>query len=144
MACGSCKNSQENIPDFTKSVNLFKFNANREQVKDPSLPDSLSAPPPPLSPTAVIEGPTPTPQAKKDLPSIKKIAFSLTEAIKDNIKQAVSGGAVLASPDVLLKRLDLCSACEFLIAEQSRCSKCGCFMNVKTRLQASKCPVGKW
>ena len=44
--------------------------------------------------------------------------------------------------DELTKRLGLCAACEYLI--NNRCLKCGCFIEVKTRLATSKCPVGKW
>jgi len=44
--------------------------------------------------------------------------------------------------DELSKRLDICSSCEYLI--NNRCLKCGCFIEVKTRLGTSKCPIGKW
>lgn len=44
--------------------------------------------------------------------------------------------------DELKKRLELCSSCQYLI--NKRCLKCGCFVEVKTRLATSKCPVGKW
>ena len=44
--------------------------------------------------------------------------------------------------DELIKRLGICSSCEYSI--NHRCLKCGCFIEVKTRLGTSKCPIGKW
>ena len=37
-----------------------------------------------------------------------------------------------------------CQACEHFFKPTGTCKKCGCFMNVKTKLKAAKCPVGKW
>lgn len=42
------------------------------------------------------------------------------------------------------KRLDICKACPELIQLTTQCKKCGCFMNVKTKLKMAKCPIGKW
>lgn len=48
------------------------------------------------------------------------------------------------------RRLDICKGCEFLSAYKLRekkypkCIKCGCFMNVKTKLIGVKCPMDKW
>jgi hypothetical protein len=44
--------------------------------------------------------------------------------------------------DELNERLETCSSCEYLL--NKRCLKCGCYIEVKTRLGTSKCPVGKW
>mgnify|MGYP007086126498 FL=1 len=46
--------------------------------------------------------------------------------------------------EVSSARFDTCKACEFLTAHTNRCQKCGCFMTVKTKLEAAKCPLGKW
>jgi hypothetical protein len=47
--------------------------------------------------------------------------------------------------DVIKKeRLDICLSCPELIQLTKTCKKCGCFMDIKTRLEASKCPIGKW
>jgi hypothetical protein len=32
----------------------------------------------------------------------------------------------------------------FFDSLSERCSRCGCFLSVKTYLKAEKCPVGKW
>jgi hypothetical protein len=41
-------------------------------------------------------------------------------------------------------RLAICKNCPELIALTTQCKKCGCFMNMKTKLSAAKCPIGKW
>ena len=40
-------------------------------------------------------------------------------------------------------RWALCQACPEL-TPANRCKKCGCFMKVKTKIKAAKCPIGKW
>jgi hypothetical protein len=41
-------------------------------------------------------------------------------------------------------RYSICTSCEEFFKPTHQCKKCGCFMNVKTKLEASKCPLGKW
>lgn len=41
-------------------------------------------------------------------------------------------------------RFNACLGCEHLLKATSQCTKCGCFMNLKTKLAAAKCPIGKW
>lgn len=144
MACSACsQNTPVNDTDLTGKVNLFKFDLNRNQLRNPELPDSL-----PIQekqqPVLNDNNSLPLTSIPTDLPSLKQMAFSLTSTLKDAVLQAAKDGTVIATPDVLLKRMDMCVVCEFFIPNTSRCSKCGCFMNFKTRLAASKCPVGKW
>lgn len=42
------------------------------------------------------------------------------------------------------KRYSICLSCEELISLTKQCKKCGCFMNIKTRLEGAKCPLEKW
>jgi len=42
------------------------------------------------------------------------------------------------------QRLDICKQCPELISLTTQCKKCGCFMSAKTKLEAAKCPLGKW
>lgn len=42
------------------------------------------------------------------------------------------------------ERMTICRKCEYLEKALSRCTKCGCFMNFKTRLKKATCPIGKW
>lgn len=41
------------------------------------------------------------------------------------------------------RRAAICATCPNLSALR-RCKKCGCFVDLKTRLSTEKCPVGKW
>lgn len=78
------------------------------------------------------------------VPTFKDMAFSLTQAVKDNLQQIAMRGVLLAEEDEVNKRIEICKACEFFMRHQDRCSKCGCYMNIKARLKVSKCPVSKW
>jgi hypothetical protein len=42
------------------------------------------------------------------------------------------------------ERLAICFECPFLNKLTVSCTKCGCFMKLKTKLEAATCPVGKW
>ena len=42
------------------------------------------------------------------------------------------------------KRLDICKQCPELIKLTHQCKKCGCLMNLKTKLKGATCPIGKW
>jgi hypothetical protein len=46
--------------------------------------------------------------------------------------------------DVATNRLDICKSCPELIKITSQCKKCGCIMSMKTKIEAAKCPIGKW
>jgi len=72
------------------------------------------------------------------------MAFNLTESIKNSLSNFAKTGVLLADSTLVEYRIDQCVGCPHFQAENSRCLKCGCYMNMKTRLVASKCPVGKW
>jgi hypothetical protein len=41
-------------------------------------------------------------------------------------------------------RLDLCLSCEHLFEPTQNCKKCGCFVQAKTWLKNTSCPIKKW
>jgi hypothetical protein len=41
-------------------------------------------------------------------------------------------------------RHDICKACDHYISMTTQCTKCGCFMKLKTALPFAECPIGKW
>lgn len=41
-------------------------------------------------------------------------------------------------------RFAICKACPELMPITNQCKKCGCIMNLKTKLRAAACPIGKW
>ena len=51
---------------------------------------------------------------------------------------------ILASREVADARYESCLVCEQFINLTKQCKKCGCLMVVKTKLQHSVCPIGKW
>ena len=40
-------------------------------------------------------------------------------------------------------RWTICQTCPEL-TDANRCKQCGCFMKLKTKIKAAKCPIGKW
>ena len=50
----------------------------------------------------------------------------------------------VAEPDVAHHRIEICNSCEFLLEITRNCKKCGCFVDVKTKLAHTSCPVKKW
>jgi hypothetical protein len=49
-----------------------------------------------------------------------------------------------ADKELAKLRLETCLSCPELIKTTKQCKKCGCLMTVKTKLEAAKCPMGKW
>lgn len=49
-----------------------------------------------------------------------------------------------ADAEVRENRYNICNGCEHFISLTTTCSKCGCFMKMKTWLKDVKCPIGKW
>jgi hypothetical protein len=54
----------------------------------------------------------------------------------------MKNGFHIANEELQQKRQNVCDLCKLYI--NRRCSKCGCFMAVKIKLQTSSCPEGKW
>jgi hypothetical protein len=42
------------------------------------------------------------------------------------------------------QRFSICKGCPEFMQLTSQCKKCGCVMSIKTKLEAAKCPMGKW
>lgn len=42
------------------------------------------------------------------------------------------------------ERFEICKLCPNLIKLSNQCKKCGCFMQLKTKLEDATCPEGKW
>ena len=49
-----------------------------------------------------------------------------------------------ASDELANERYEICKACPFFINLTTQCTKCGCFMIAKTKLESAKCPENKW
>lgn len=90
-------------------------------------------------------------QARQQLISEDVSSFpSLFQQARNLAKQVwVSGTAsvlqgkpLLANAEKAYARLQVCQTCEFF--RDTRCLKCGCFMETKTHVEAAACPVNKW
>lgn len=77
-------------------------------------------------------------------PPFTKMVQNVGESIVRNIQSVASGNHLNVEDSEKNRRLSICNSCEFFIKDQERCSKCGCYMAVKTYLKAESCPVGKW
>ena len=76
-------------------------------------------------------------------PPVPEMAANLARAAADEVK-AIFSGATAVPNDSIAARMETCRACEHFIHDQSRCSLCGCFAALKTRMRSQHCPVGKW
>jgi len=47
-------------------------------------------------------------------------------------------------PDEAQRRFGICEQCDYFNPDTARCSKCGCYMRVKTAFRTATCPEGKW
>jgi hypothetical protein len=48
------------------------------------------------------------------------------------------------SDEVAESRMSICLSCPFLFKISKQCRKCGCMMNLKTKLPNASCPEGHW
>ena len=78
------------------------------------------------------------------MPSVGTMASNLAQSVVRNVQSVAAGNALRLDENAANQRLNICKGCEFFNQAQERCTKCGCFMAVKTYLKADKCPVGKW
>ena len=53
-------------------------------------------------------------------------------------------GSPRTDEEIAAYRLEICQGCEFFRKRFQQCSKCGCFMKLKTMIDKARCPVGKW
>lgn len=69
--------------------------------------------------------------------SIKKDLSKIIEVIKNKEN-------FMVTDEIKNKRLSICKQCEYLKLEHYMCKQCGCFMRMKTSLNGTNCPIGKW
>jgi hypothetical protein len=81
---------------------------------------------------------------KLSMPSASQMAKNFGRSVVNNAVSVAQGNDLRLTPEEANRRLSICRGCEFFEALSQRCSRCGCFLAVKTYLKAEKCPVGKW
>jgi hypothetical protein len=93
--------------------------------------------------TTPVAAPT-APYTTPSLPSMIQMAKNVSASLARTAKQAATGQGVRVTKEEAERRLAICKTCQFFRLHDQRCSKCGCYMAVKTYLKAEKCPVGLW
>ena len=48
------------------------------------------------------------------------------------------------TPEQKQERLAICYACDRWKPSTRQCKECGCFMDLKSKIKAADCPLGKW
>jgi len=67
-----------------------------------------------------------------------RMPFTFAKAVWHAAQYFWHGFPIIAPPKVIASRMATCKKCPFHVEEQ--CSKCACFVNVKTALSSEKCP----
>lgn len=72
------------------------------------------------------------------------LGVPITKDTINDINQAVKDALSMNYVDEEEKerRLSICDTCEH--KKGNKCNLCGCFLNYKTKLTNSECPLGKW
>ena len=81
---------------------------------------------------------------KPEMPSLGEMSKNLFTSATGAIEHYRHTKVFAAQLKEKERRLSICKACEFIVLDGARCTKCGCFMEVKTGIASSKCPINKW
>jgi hypothetical protein len=72
------------------------------------------------------------------------LAKNLVVTTADTVRHVSQGGPLAASSEKIKLRMDTCAACQCFDAKSKRCNLCGCFMELKVKMDAARCPASKW
>ena len=75
---------------------------------------------------------------KKKMPSLANQAWNLVKSTTDYVQSGMEN----VSADDYKVRLKVCGGCPF--REKDRCTKCGCFIQVKAKWKTATCPDHRW
>jgi len=84
------------------------------------------------------------PAAPVSYPSTSQVIKNAVSSISQNLQQVISGNGIMVEASVADARLAICQKCDFFEKNNNRCKKCGCYMEIKTKLKVEKCPERKW
>jgi len=81
-------------------------------------------------------------------PSIFEMGINFFKTMGNEVKERAKAKVKRQAPPAVSNeeqqaRIQKCRDREFFV-NNKRCSKCGCFINFKSRLRAGRCPIGKW
>ncbi len=73
-------------------------------------------------------------------PSVGQMAQSFGQAIA----RFAYGGFQPSSPELTAARLAVCAECPRASPGGAICTACGCILEIKARMPAEYCPLGRW
>jgi hypothetical protein len=76
------------------------------------------------------------------MPPFYKQVINFAQEMWMALKFRLSNKYIKVSPEIQRQRLQACMSCAFF--RDNRCTKCGCFMKLKTHLASAECPEHKW
>jgi len=79
-------------------------------------------------------------QPQTNLPSKMQMAKNFIKSASEHVVNGMKN----VSTEKQQERLKICDECPHAIEGGSRCGKCGCFLQTKTKWESSSCPIGKW
>lgn len=82
--------------------------------------------------------------ASKEMPPLTVLVKNAAGAVIRTAAGILSGDTVVADEDLKAHRLEICLQCNEYNEAAKRCSRCGCFTGLKTKLFNERCPLGKW
>lgn len=85
----------------------------------------------------------------KDLPKVPDLLPPVPDTSNEKRRQArpwdmFNKNLGRVEESIHKERFALCLECPHLIQLTKQCTKCGCFMEMKTKLPNAFCPIGKW
>ena len=90
---------------------------------------------------------------EKVLPLASQQVRNLATEHWRSLKAFIKGRQVIVPQEIAEARWDICKQCPYLLYDETnpdtnkkdgRCTKCGCFMNIKAHYATAECPIGKW
>lgn len=76
------------------------------------------------------------------MPNATSMAKDIAATALNAMRMAIRSGEILAQDDIIKKRITTCNSCDRKMG--ARCTKCGCYISLKTAVAAATCPIGKW
>jgi hypothetical protein len=89
-------------------------------------------------PVALTRSPSPEGREEPELPPLTTQAANLFQSVV----AFVGEGCGIVDDATYRQRLEICQSCDRRSGK--RCAACGCWINVKARGRAFRCPIGRW
>lgn len=126
----------DDVITFSQSWRDFK---NPGGVNDPNcLGMTLKAPWSGYPPFLIVS------KMNEQFPSKIQQVKNLANTVGNVVSNAAQGNGVFVPDSVKVSRMNICSSCPHFSRSDIRCRHCGCYLESKTALRASKCPIDKW